>query len=461
MSTILRRIYVCLAVLSLLYGALFACSLHALGLPFWTAGQFLAAVAAAAMFFAASKWLKHSAALNCLALLTGLIFIELALQVVAWAGVLPAVNIKSHFPYARAYWTREGLGNAMRNRFGWYFPPFRSSAKWKIALVGDSMVEAVEIHPSRNQGVVLENLLRASGRDAGLFAFGNHGTSPAHARETIRYASRHFQPQEVILCITIANDISDGWPSLNGLPPSSFIYYDMDAENRLVLNPGSAGAQERFVQSLEAPHGPVWAWAGGTLASHMMGLQTLMSVRQGWAERHRGPAVAPLAAGTQDEIAQGLTGLGLKPRCFRLQPDAEVEKAMAVLLGTIRACQQDCAQRNVRFRLMTIPVFPKVFYDQQKGSDWTLRFGNYDFQAPEQHIGAFASSNGIPILELGRFMKEKHLSVEEIRKLYLSGGSGHLSEAGHRFCAEGLFESFYQPAAAGELRGADRPTPAR
>ena len=136
---------------------------------------------------------------------------------------------------------------------------------------------------------------------------------------------------------------------------------------------------------------------------------------------------------------------GLNPQVFRVPAEAEVEQAVRVLLGTIAACRDTCTTNGMTMRLAIIPVFPRAFFATQKGRDWTLRFAQYDFQAPERRIGAFARSNGIPVLELGEYMKNKQLDVTEIQALYLSGGAGHFSEAGHRYFAGALFETFFRP----------------
>ena len=119
-----------------------------------------------------------------------------------------------------------------------------------------------------------------------------------------------------------------------------------------------------------------------------------------------------------------------------------MEKALTVLLKSIAACKETCARHGMRLKLVTVPHFPQWFYAHQKGRDWTLQFGEYDFQAPERRVGAFAAANGIPVLELGQWIKTKRLDVQEIQQLYLSHGSGHLSEAGPRFCADAVFQTF-------------------
>src|SRR5207253_7565446 len=107
----------------------------------------------------------------------------------------------------------------------------------------------------------------------------------------------------------------------------------------------------------------------------------------------------------------------------------------AVMFAELGRLNEMCDSYGITLRLVTIPCFPERFYETQRGCDWTMHIGDFDFLAPERRIAQFASEHGISHLELGSLMQAKKLDVEEIRALYLSHGIGHFSEAGHRFCA--------------------------
>ena len=96
-------------------------------------------------------------------------------------------------------------------------------------------------------------------------AFGNHGTSPAYHMEVLDYVARHFKPDEAILFIYVGNDISENSPALNQVPPSRFIYYNLDSDGRLVLHPESSGIRDEFVRGMELGHKPLWQTAWTTL----------------------------------------------------------------------------------------------------------------------------------------------------------------------------------------------------
>ena len=60
--------------------------------------------------------------------LTGslLFIVELSLQFMAAIGKFPPVAIHDHIPYGRVYNMHEGGGNGIMNRYGWFYPAFKT-----------------------------------------------------------------------------------------------------------------------------------------------------------------------------------------------------------------------------------------------------------------------------------------------------------------------------------------------
>src|SRR3989338_1764770 len=84
-----------------------------------------------------------------------LLAIELLLQITAFFGLLPGINIFSFTPYARLYRTEEGFSNSQANRFGWNSKEIEiKDDHYKIALIGDSFVHALQVHRKNNIGAV-------------------------------------------------------------------------------------------------------------------------------------------------------------------------------------------------------------------------------------------------------------------------------------------------------------------
>src|SRR5437867_3952530 len=69
--------------------------------------------------------------------------VEVLLEGAGWLGLVPGVNTNQKVPFGRVYWTAEGRGNSIRNRFGWHYPEFDVQASRRVAVIGDSFVEAI------------------------------------------------------------------------------------------------------------------------------------------------------------------------------------------------------------------------------------------------------------------------------------------------------------------------------
>ena len=406
--------------------------------------MFWVALLAALSLLAAPLLLRPKLKQNLLLLLSTLFLIELFLQVAGWCGLLPGMHTMLYYPWARVYWTGEGLGNSIRNRYGWHYPEFNLSATNRIALIGDSFVEGKEVNRRDNMGVKLGAQLAGPWRDFSVLSLGRSGTGPAQYYEVLQYAHKHFQVHEAILLLYLGNDISDCTAATALSPESHFIYYQLDPAGQLMLTPPDQTDCARYRADLETPHQPLWRSVPWILSSHCMSAQIPINVRNALAYRRRqfgrdGTDHPERYAPRDAELAR----LGLKAATFAVNPDPDTREAMLIMQGILQRAADYCAAHQIRLRLVTIPFFPKDFYDTQQGAAWSARIGDYDFLKPEREITAWAKAHNLPVLPLGEWMHRQKLDVSAIRALYFTGGSGHFTEAGHRFIADAMAENFY------------------
>ena len=434
LNAFLRNGFLALAALLLAYAALFAHFLHAFGQSVVHAKVIWLAIALAIFFAVTALRFSLKQKFKIFAVLACVLLLELLLQATAWLGVLPGVNTKLKAPYARVYWTAEGRGNGIRNRLGWYFPAFDLKAPHKIAYLGDSQIEAVEVARTQNQAADLQTRLKVDSPDWAVLGLGSHGTSPAFSIEVLEYAWRHFQPAEAIVTVSMGSDVTEALPAFNRIPPSAYLYYDFDPQGHAVLDPGCTELRDRFQQGLEFSHRSLLATAPVILNSHCMMLQLADSLRDSFYTRHRAAEMAAL----------GNDANGFNPAPFAVNPSPEAQLALKLLIAQLAECKKVCDRHGMKFRVVTIPSFPRAFYQTQHGRDWTMRIGDYDYFGPERQIVAWANSNDIPVVSLGDVIQQKKMDVEEIRSLYFSNGSGHLTPKGHQFCADAVYDAFYR-----------------
>ena len=374
------------------------------------------------------------------AVILSLFLVEMLLQMAALLGLLPGVNTKLKAPYARVYWTAEGRGNGIRNQDGWYYPPFDLKAAHKIAYVGDSQVEAMEVARTQNQAADLQRLLKQKSPDWSVLGLGNHGSCPAHSIDVLEYAWRHYQPQEAIVVVSMGTDALEASPKLNYVPVEQYPYYELSADGKFALNPASANARARFIDTLEASHRSLLFNLPVIINSHCMLLQVLDAVGDELKKRQLQNKLAGQIGGKGNP---SVGHLGFNPEPFASNPSPDAQQALAVLIAQLQECKNVCDQHGMKFHLVTVPVFPKAFYDTQHGRDWTMHIGDYDYFGPERALANWARTNEIPVVAMGEYIQAKKMDVDEIRGLYFSSGMGHLTEKGHALIADAVKSSFY------------------
>ena len=445
MNRLLSRILAGAAGGLVVYAGLLIWSFHALHQSWWTSGTLWLALGGSGLLAWVAWRGSMKARFRWVLLLLLFLGLEVVLESLAWAGLLPVVNTKVRTPYGRVYWNAEGHGNAIRNRYGWHYPEFNFQAARRIAVIGDSQVEALEVCRGCNQAGRLQGLLQAQSPDSAVFGLGNHGTAPAYYIEVLDYARRHVRPQEAVIIFTLGSDISESEPALNPQAQAGqYVYYDASPAGELVLVPGCEGALDQFRRSLELSHAPLALSLPYTINSHLMSLQMLRSARDSLETRRRLAALAAREKSLDEKARAELSRIGFNAAPFALEPGAPVRHAMTVVAAELRRCQEMCATNGIKLRLVLVPAFPKAFYDSQHGKDWTMQIGQYDYLKPERELVEFARTNGISVLPMGDYIRRQGLGVEEIRSLYFAGGTGHFTEQGHRLCAKAIFETFYQ-----------------
>jgi hypothetical protein len=324
---------------------------------------------------------------------------EVLLQVCGVFGWIPTLNVVHHVPYGRVYWAREGFGNSTMNRHGWYYPePDAAAGKPRVALIGDSFIEAVQIHPSEHLGRHLEGALE--GRVTAL-AFGIYGFGPAHYLELLRYARARWAPADAVIFFCLANDFDNLLPETQQLAPSDYLYYGHPASERL-----RADLRAR----LDFNHRPLWQVLPATAASHAFLFSVPHSiVRRASAAGGDGTATEPRSAGA------------IPPKAFDV---------MDALLGEYQTLTRSA---GIGLTLVTIPNFSMAFYNAPWSSD----------PLPlERELAKLAAKRGMALIPLGEELRTLGVGAEDIQSLYLWHGTGHLSPEGHAFVGRRLARHF-------------------
>ncbi len=373
--------------------------------------------------------------------------VEILFQILGIFGLIPGLShYDEYVPYGRVYCVKEGHGNGIMNRYGWYYPEFQlDEDSKKIVLIGDSFVQGVQINKKQHLGLRLEKYLNKNnvdGIDNEVLAMGLSGAGPAIYFEIMKYAIRHFDPSEIIMFIFIGNDFSDSSyeSRYEDASASKYIYYVRDENGDTKLHPESYTAQEKYVNNMESTYQSIFNRATRIVKSHIMTLSIIKYIQL---------KIAVVKNNTNKEMEAfrdrtKLGMIGLDDSFFRKELTENVLDTHEVVRQILKKCNDYTKSRGISFRIVTIPIFPSSFYERNKSKDWSLEIDDLDFLLPEKAVTKFANEINIPILSMGKFMQDKKLDPKYIQSLYFYNGIGHLTEKGHKYFADEIYSSFYE-----------------
>lgn len=377
------------------------------------------------------------------------VVVETQLQIVAFIGALPSVNFSEEIPYARVYWTKEGFGNSWMNRFGWHYPEFELGRdSGRVALIGDSFIEALQVQPIQNIGVVLQDLLNKGAQKRSeqrlVIAMGKGGFGPAGYLELLKFARERYHVTDAIVFLSLGSAFKNALveiESKNGpqYMPSRYVYYTLDPTGNLALHPESRAAQALLRQQLQMNHaGLLRNWAGTAKSNCML----FMVVNQLLQNVTTGDVIFPKKRSIAGGLGPGMAGI--EDLAFDKNRPPLARKAMTIVQGLLEEYRQYAQREKMALMIVTIPWFPNCFFDTRDWTNWGFPPDKYDFLLPESELIDWCSKKDLPLLPMGHLMRDARVDVDLIRGLYYSNGSGHWTVSGHRYWAKTIYETFYR-----------------
>ena len=400
------------------------------------------------------------------ALVLAIVALELMAQVVAYLGVMPgSVHLDGGYaPQGRIYHNREGFGNGRANNFGWYYPQFAlEEGTRRVALIGDTYIQALQIDPQQHLGVRLEDKLNeaAGARSAEVLALGHPGYGPGLYLdlEMLDFAESAFEPDEIIVFIHLGNDLR------NLTRPSDLdVYFSLPDDETFEIHPGNFSRWHdvaHYVLTGYEPYHPLRVLKSNYLTpallrsvSDAVGLtrRDALASDQRAADPFDIPGVRGVITRRSDKVVGGHRAVlamdiaqtpGLSNFLFEKDAGEEATEAYHIMQLLLQRFTDYLRERDIPVRLVTIPVFPEAFYQTFDGGTWTPNLGDYDLFLPEQMLVQIAQENRSPVLAMGRTMLADQMTTQEIQSFFYAAGTGHLTPQGHAYFAGAIYDCFY------------------
>ncbi|HEX8070425.1 MAG TPA: SGNH/GDSL hydrolase family protein [Pyrinomonadaceae bacterium] len=328
----------------------------------------------------------------------------------------------------------------------------------RVAVVGDSYAEALQVQQADAFWAVMERQLRAcpalGGRAVEVINFGVSGYGTAQELITLEQEVWAYAPDVVLLAVTTNNDITD---NARALKRTDEIPYFVLRDGRLVLD-DSFRTSRAFVlrNSLLNRAG---RWLRDNLrviqAAHQAqhALKTRLDARRARARQQAQAQNAPAAeqapttpgADTQpaaeqapapQAAAQG-EELGADNLVYRPPTDPVWQDAWRVTEALILRMRDEVNAHGARLVVVTLSNGIQVYPDAQARQAFMQKVGATDLFYPDLRVKALCDGAGVPVVTLAPQLQR----YADEHKTFLHGfppdlGNGHWNETGHRVAGQ-------------------------
>lgn len=310
---------------------------------------------------------------------------------------------------------------------------------FRIALLGDSYIEARQVPLEATIGAVMENRLREcaalDGRPVEVLNFGVSGYGTTQELQSLRYHASTYSPDWVVLGFLAGNDLRDNSIELSTNRVAPF-YVLHDEKITLDL---SFLERDGYLKRRST----LWRFAA-VASDHLRLLQLLNE----WKNR---AAARRTAAQLESSAHQADLGdLGLDGFVFR-EPQGEAQqRAWIITEAVLRLFQQEMSSRGMRLLVVSLSSGIQLDPDPEVRRLAAEQLGVDDLFYAERRLTDFAARAEIDFLALAPGMQE----YAERQQAYLHGfddspGRGHWNSSGHRVAGETVAREICQRLEAG------------
>jgi hypothetical protein len=328
----------------------------------------------------------------------------------------------AHIPGAKSRVRSDGTRRIEINSDGWRGPETTlkpPAGTFRIALLGDSYIEAFEVPFEATLGELLEERLTAlRGTPVEVLNFGHGGYGTGQELLTLKHEVWKYSPDLVLLAVTTGNDISDNYRPLKR---SDYVPYYVFQGDSLVLD-------STFVQSRGFRSRARWTRRLFAVVQHSRLAQLINRSRRLNRKEERQTRNASSGPGEE---------LGMRDEVHLPPATTEWQEAWRVTEGILRMMHDECREHDTPFAMVTLTRGIQVAPSRELKEKFLRRLGTKDLYYPERRLAAFGEQEGIPVLNLAPAMAKQ----AEERQIYFhahrdSLGIGHWSREGHLAAAE-------------------------
>lgn len=362
-------------------------------------------------------------------LLIALAAFELLLRILGFSAPLwhrpdPELGWKLR-PGLAAWYTKEGRAfvrtNAAGSRDEREYTHHKPEGTYRIAVLGDSYSEAMQVPRSQAYWALLPQRLSACGfrpaRSIEVLNFGVSGYGTAQALISLQSAALDYRPDLVLLQFTNGNDVQNNSRALE----------DEKGRPFFVMREGALSLDDSFAATpgFQRRTSPLL----GALRKAADYSRVVQLVREARPAR--------LLARAQAEPAGAGVEQGMEPFVLAPPRDEKWEEAWRITEALIERTRALAERSGARFLLVSVPYAIQVHPQRALREALQAELGVDDLFYPEQRLASLAARAGIPAVLLAPGLQR----LAEQTGAFFHGfertgmGRGHWNAEGHQAAA--------------------------
>jgi hypothetical protein len=306
-------------------------------------------------------------------------------------------------------------------------PVAKPAGTYRIAILGDSYAEAMQVDEERAFWWLLRDRLQAchfaGGKQIETINFGVSGYGTANELLTLRTRVWPYSPDMVLLAFFPGNDVRN---NSKGLETERFWPFFSFKDGRLTLDTSFSDDPEFKEKERISAHR---AWLQESRIYQVMRRVRAGNIAQHF---HNAPVAAALAAGEK------LTEPGLDEQVFKEPKEPKWQEAWDITDRLVLAANEETKSHGARFLLAILSTPGTVYPNPQMRARYAASLGVESLFYPEQRLQALGAKDGFEVVALAPAMQraadEKHVFLHGFPNT--KPGFGHWNEAGHALAAD-------------------------